>query len=274
MTTSEYKLGGIEELTQKKENQRTNASWTLLYVRKGAGMYLLDGRLLCLNESDILLLPPYVSYSFVSSDLGDEYNESIDATVFRFGEAWLDSLLRVFSSLNGVILRLKEMRVPVALTGSKWMAVYSLMNEVSACVPEREPSILIDVLTHLSSSSDMIPLIDIKGADAPDVPEKKSRIERYISCNLLSGVSLDEISSYVGMNRTYFCLFFKRHYGMGLIEYVNSRKIDLARTMLLHSAVPVADVAMQCGFKTVTYFNRVFKASTGLSPKEYRIQTK
>lgn len=86
-------------------------------------------------------------------------------------------------------------------------------------------------------------------------------------------MTLEDIASYVGMNKTYFCLFFKKHYGTGLIEYVNSMKLDMACAMLLKSDASIADIATQCGFRTVTYFNRVFKAAKGVSPKEYRTKT-
>ena len=62
MVTGGYQVGKMDILTKKAENQRTNKSWTLLYVRSGSGMYIYEGKLFCLNESDVLLFPPRVSY--------------------------------------------------------------------------------------------------------------------------------------------------------------------------------------------------------------------
>ena len=59
-----YMLSNEEGLIKLSDNQKTNRSWTVVYVREGMGMYILDGALRCLNEGDIVVLPPRVSYSF------------------------------------------------------------------------------------------------------------------------------------------------------------------------------------------------------------------
>jgi len=273
MKTGNYSIGDIRLLVKSAVNQRSNRSWTLLLVKSGSGMYTIDGRLCCLNENDILFFPPHSVYSFASADLGDEYNESLDAVVLRFEDLWFESLLRTFPQLGDLVLRLKEVKGPVALTGSKWFSVYSLLNQLQSAQPERESLIILDLLHHLSAPSEFIPLSKIPDYDMADIEEKKSRIDRYISCNLISGISLDDIASYAGMNRPYFCLFFKKHYGKGLVDHINTKKIDLACTMLSTTDESIAAIARQCGFRNVTYFNRVFKAAKGVSPKEHRISS-
>lgn len=270
MRTGNYSIGDVRLLTKSAVNQKSNSSWTLLLVRSGSGMYIVDGRLCCLNENDLIFFPPHSEYSFASEDLGDEYNENLDVVVLRFEEPWFESLLRTFPHLGDLVLRIKEVKGPVALTGSKWFSVYSLLNQLQSAQPEKESLIILELLQHLSVSSDFIPLAEIAYQDQTDIEEKKSRIDRYISCNLLSGITLDDIAAYSGMNRTYFCLFFKKHYGTGLIDHLNARKIDLACILLSTTKESIAAIARQCGFKNVTYFNRVFKAAKGVSPKEHR----
>lgn len=267
-----YKVGKMNLLTKIAENQRTNKSWTLLYVQKGAGMYIYDGKLLCLNESDVLLFPPKVSYSFATSDLGDEYNASIDAVVLRLEENWTDALLRVFPGCSDVILSLREMKSAMAVTGMKWLELSGLMEKLSRSANLPEAVTILEIIHQISECSDMVPLSLTAQSinEIPDISEKKSRIDRYISCNLLKNITLDAISAYAGMNRTYFCLFFKKHYGMKFIDYINNKKIDIACTLLADPQRSVSDIAMQCGFSSVTYFNRVFKAAKGVSPTEHR----
>lgn len=236
-------------------------------------MYVLDGRLTCLNHNDIIFIPPKVSYSFAPADMGDEYNENVEVIALCFNQVWTDALLKAFIHYGDLVLRLKEMESAVMLTGRKWMAVYNQMNTLVQASDEAKPLVILQILTQISTQEDTLKIQSSRTPEINDPAEKKSRIDRYISCNLLSGVTLEDIAAYAGMNKTYFCLFFKKHYGMGLIEYVNSMKLDMACAMLLKSDASVADIAVQCGFKTVTYFNRVFKAAKGVSPKEYRTKT-
>ena len=53
----------------------------------------------------------------------------------RFDEGWLDDLIKVFPMMSATILRIKEIRNPLAVTGPKWMRIASLF-ENSAGQPQ------------------------------------------------------------------------------------------------------------------------------------------
>lgn len=264
-----YIFGDMSLLTQCPKIQKDNKCWTLIFVRKGNGIYLLGGELRALNEGDILFFPPKLDYSFASIDLGDEYNVNIDASVLRFDESWLDALLGVFHEMDDVILRIKEMRSAMFVSGLKWMSISTLMNESATCKDSARPQKIMSILDLVSDRKDMMPLTFSVNPEET-VPVRLNKITRFIECNVYNKISLDEISAYAGMNRTYFCLFFKKHFGVGLTEYVNIKRIDLASGILLSTDDPVSSVAAQCGFTTVNYFNRIFRNIKGVTPGEYR----
>lgn len=257
------------QLSQYSENKRSNKYWTLIYIKQGTGMYLLENDLVCLNEGDILFFPPGVGYSFSAADLGDEYNINIDSTVLRFDESWLNALIGVFHGLGKVALNIKEIRSACCVTGLKWLAVSSLMSEIRSGSAIRQAQIAIEILEHISAEKDMIPISSEVRSEG-GLGDRLEKIERYIDCNIYRKISLDEISVYSGMNRTYFSLFFKKHFGQGLTEYINTRKIDIASGMLVGTDKPIGDIALECGFSNVNYFNRIFRNVKGKSPSRYR----
>ena len=273
MKTSGFCFGNISLLSESFENHKTNKYWTLIYARKAAGMYILDDNLVCLNDGDLLYFPPGVGFSFSSDDLGDEYCANIDAVVIRFDETWLDSLLGVFHDLNDEILKIKEARTPAMVSGLKWLSLSSLMNDLSACRDVRRPRLMMEILELVSTRKDMVP---IAPAVVPDesVSEKMQKIERYIDCNVYGKITLDDLASYVGMNRTYFCLFFKKHFHRSMTEYINERKVGLSSGMLLGTDKPIGVISAECGFTSVTYFNRIFRKIKGMSPSRYRSEHK
>ena len=264
-----YQIGRTDLLLQLSVNQMSNKFWTLIYIKSGVGMCLVDGQLMCLNEGDILFFPPGIAYSFVSEDLGDEYNENIEVVVFRFDGSWLDSLLKTFKSLSREILTLKEYKNPLTVVGPKWMKMSVLMSNLYGADPHDEAILILDLIRYLSQAQDLLPL-STAAAEVQDVPAKKDKIERYVSCHLYQKISLDEISAYAGMNKTYFCLFFKKHYGMPFTDYINRKRLETASAMLLKPDTSIAEVAIACGYPTVTYFNRIFRKFKGMTPSEFR----
>ena len=264
-----YQIGRTDLLLQLSVNQMSNKFWTLIYIKSGVGMCLVDGQLMGLSEGDILFFPPGIAYSFVSEDLGDEYNENIEVVVFRFDGSWLDSLLKTFKSLSREILTLKEYKNPLTVVGPKWMKMSVLMSNLYGADPHDEAILILDLIRYLSQAPDLLPL-STAAAEVQDVPAKKDKIERYVSCHLYQKISLDEIAAYAGMNKTYFCLFFKKHYGMPFTDYINRKRLETASSMLLKPDASIAEVAVACGYPTVTYFNRIFRKFKGMTPSEFR----
>lgn len=270
MNKTGYILGGMDLLTKHAENQKTNIYWTLIYIRGGIGMYLLDSDLRPVNEGDIILLPPKVSYSFSEAELGDEYNTNVDAVILRFDNAWLADLLAVFKTMNKVVLKIREIEDPHAVEGPKWMKMSALLDELSKAGASRQAVIILDLLEFISSRKDLVRILRSEHSESLTLEEKKERIERYVSTNIFGKVSLEEVASYLGMNRTYFCLFFKKHYGKGFADYLNDLRVDKAAAMLLQADRQIAEIARECGFKTAAYFTRAFRRSRGMTPGEYR----
>jgi YesN/AraC family two-component response regulator len=54
------------------------------------------------------------------------------------------------------------------------------------------------------------------------------------------------------------------------LQYINQKKVEKAKMMLILSNKSIKDVAYSLSFKTNQYFNQFFKNMTGMSPKEYK----
>ena len=274
MAKAGYILEGMDSLIQHAENQKTNTFWTLVYIRRGIGMYLLDADLRPINQGDVILLPPRLSYSFCAKELGDEYNVNVDAVVLRFDAPWLTDLLAVFPSMKNVVLRVRELSDPYAIVGPKWMKISGMLGELTVADPSRKAVLLLQILELVSEGRDMIKILQTSNLDSLSLEDKKKKVDMYITTHLLSKVNLEEVAAYVGMNRTYFCVFFKKHYGKGFSDYLNDLRVEKASALLLQGGRTMAEVARECGFKTVPYFNRAFKRSKGETPGEYKKRCK
>ena len=83
-------------------------------------------------------------------------------------------------------------------------------------------------------------------------------------------ISLDEICDIVGLSKYYFAREFRRITGHTIVHYINLTRCENAKVMLCESGASIAQVATLCGFSDQSYFTRVFRATTGLSPTQYR----
>jgi len=83
--------------------------------------------------------------------------------------------------------------------------------------------------------------------------------------------SIDEIAAECHMSTSHFYDIFKKETGCSPIEYKNRAAIDYAAQLLIENPKMSVDaLSEKVGFESASYFRRVFKAYTGISPREYR----
>ena len=105
------------------------------------------------------------------------------------------------------------------------------------------------------------------------IHKNKQRLQdvyKYIVENYHRKITLEEIASYASMNKTAFCLFFKKATGESFVAYLNVFRLQMACTMLTRSSKNISEICYAVGFTDIPYFNRAFKQRYGVSPTQYR----
>jgi len=92
----------------------------------------------------------------------------------------------------------------------------------------------------------------------------------YIESHYANDISLADIARACQMNRTTLAVLFKKGLGKTVFTYLMEYRIFIAKKILSFTSVPLKDISMRCGFKTVQHFTRVFKNQTGETPARYR----
>lgn len=91
-----------------------------------------------------------------------------------------------------------------------------------------------------------------------------------ISEDVTAEIRLAEFAERFGMSDATFSRFFHRNCGMNFSSYVRKIRIGHACSLLHESDLKIVDVAADSGFKTLSLFNRQFKAEVGKTPQQYR----
>lgn len=95
----------------------------------------------------------------------------------------------------------------------------------------------------------------------------------FIESHFDENISLSVISKKSGMNHTTLTVLMKEELGCTAIEYLMRYRITVAKKQLEFTDVPIKDVAVMTGFKTVQHFSRKFKTQIGFTPAEFRKTT-
>ena len=94
--------------------------------------------------------------------------------------------------------------------------------------------------------------------------------EQYIKSHYGKNLSVDGIARSVGMSKSYFIHKFTEQTGSSPVVYLNSYRIMQAAEMLLGTNLPISEIACNCGFRTISHFNKQFQKQFQQSPGTYR----
>ncbi len=92
----------------------------------------------------------------------------------------------------------------------------------------------------------------------------------YIAQNCTEPLSLEDVAKKIGISRSYFSHLFKDYTQMTFVDYITRERVRLAESLFPDASLKIIDIAFECGFSSISSFNRCFKKIKGISPREFR----
>ena len=130
---------------------------------------------------------------------------------------------------------------------------------------ERCKGLMIALLVHLAR--------EIRRDAADDLTQEQKAIERItllMRKNLDKQLSLDALALDAGYSKSHISYLFTKNTGVSPIRYHLSLRIAKATQLLANSNLPVTDIAILCGYKSLYAFSNAFKDQLKISPVQYR----
>ena len=94
----------------------------------------------------------------------------------------------------------------------------------------------------------------------------------YINLNLDSELSLSSISSYIDKNSSFLSNQFKKETGKTITSYIRERRIEESLRLIHNPELTIQEISQIVGIHDLSYFSKLFKNTTGVSPSQYRLQ--
>ncbi|HCT91346.1 MAG TPA: hypothetical protein DF613_08195 [Lachnospiraceae bacterium] len=95
-------------------------------------------------------------------------------------------------------------------------------------------------------------------------------ISQYVQEHCGESLSLDALGKRFHMSPKYFSVYFQKHFSRNFTDYLAATRIERAKKLLLETEADMELVAQQTGFSGSSYFIRVFRKTTGMTPGQYR----
>lgn len=148
------------------------------------------------------------------------------------------------------------------------LRLWTLVRTGTHCPPLFFQSSLVCILHSIASKITQRAGVPPKHFNGRDLQKLLNLIEDRIGDNL----SLNELAAFAKTSKFHFIRLFSEATGRTPYQYIQHRRIERARLLLVTTDQSVADIGMAVGFGDAPNFSRTFSRQVGMSPTQYRLQ--
>ncbi|MFK8037838.1 MAG: helix-turn-helix domain-containing protein [Crocinitomicaceae bacterium] len=239
-----------------------------IFVNQGEFSVRTSNKMLSFKKDNGLLSKCF-DYFFETSKIQRAVNQKIELIGVLIHPSIVEELFEFDLNIpaNGFDYDIKRIEIDSLLSGFK-DSIHTLLDhpgladELLIKTKLKEFVLLICKALNVSSQLDFL---------ASMFKNNESELRETISHNLYSNLSLEEFAHLCSMSLSSFKRKFNEIYEMSPRKYFIKMKLKKATELLKNKELRISDVAYDCGFDTISTFNRSFKTAYGKSPSEFRL---
>ena len=100
--------------------------------------------------------------------------------------------------------------------------------------------------------------------------DRIQKVLSYIRKNIYRTIDIDSLAAISCLSKDHFIRLFKKEINNTPLQYINQKKIEKAQLILITDSMPVKNISYLLAYEDHSYFNRLFKKLTGVTPQQYR----
>ena len=245
-----------------------HSEYELLYLSDGRGTRHVMNHISHYSNGELILLGPDIPHFAFNQKREDDHIKIVVQMKHDFlGERFLTS-----PELEDIRKLLERSKNGIVFNGElRHQIGHKLMNLIDKSPFEKLIGVL-KVLQELATSEDYESL-NVKGFLMEVKVQDESRMNQifaFVQDNFTENISLETIAKEINLTVPAFCRFFKRMTHMTFTQFLNEYRISHACKLLQNKDMLVLDVAENCGFQTLSHFNKQFLKITGHTPSNFK----
>lgn len=246
----------FDDFTRNWRNKKANVKYhILIFITSGKVRYEINGETLVAEKSEFVYVP---AGSVRAAEDFDENPHQKYAVFFSLEGVHATSLPLASGGCHRSVRShsFEYIRQRFATLYQHWIEKQPFYETVAA-------GIFTEIFALANREAGLLHA-------SPGKQKLANRMKAHIAEHYRKPLRVEQLASLIGRSPNYAISLFKETTGQTPVEYMLHLRISAARDLLLHSNMSNGQIADYLGFYDSSYFFRVFKRLTGLSPSEMR----
>jgi AraC-like DNA-binding protein len=249
-----------------------HSEYEIIYIKESSGTRFVGNSSDKFENGNIFLLGSNLPHYMKSDEVYHANNElRVKGTIIQFEKDFMYHSISYYPHFFKIKKLLEESQNGIFFPSGCSVRLIELLGKIPLETSMDQMILFLELLKVMSetSSRKIISSSDFSN----EILSEVSRVDKVISFlnkNYTRKIDLDEIASFAAMNPTAFCRFFKSHAGKSFKNYILELRVSYACKLLMMSDKNISQISTECGFDTISHFNKTFKKRTGYTPSTYR----
>ncbi|MGI9547547.1 MAG: AraC family transcriptional regulator [Flavobacteriaceae bacterium] len=241
--------------------------YELVYIEGADGTRHVGDHISAYQESDLVLIGSNIPHLNFDYGVKTDYNKE----VLHLSPNFKNTVFTEIPELQKILRLFERSQYGIAFNGSTKTEVGDRLKQLYRLDPFPQFLEVLHIFQILASSQDYELLHDTVYITKYNEKQQKRlrEVYAYVDQHYRDKIGIEQVASLCHLEKAAFCRYFKKATGHTFISFLNQYRISQAKRLLL-SGQNIGESCYECGFESLSYFNRTFKKVTGENPSEFR----
>ena len=241
--------------------------YELVYVEATTGIRHVGQHISSFMDSDLVLIGANIPHLNFDYGLQTEYRQ----IVVQLKENFLGDAFKETPEFKSIQALFEKAYLGLSFSGKTKTVVAAKLRQMQQLKDFQKLLCLMEIFQLLANSKEVAELNEQDTSIKLFLNDKirMGSVYKYIHANYNETPDVNVVAASVHLSTAAFCRYFKKQTKMTFTDFVNHYRITQAKTLLLQDK-NITEVCYETGIESLSYFNKLFKKTTGENPSAFR----
>ncbi len=241
--------------------------YELVYIEGANGTRHVGDHISQYEHSDLVLIGSNIPHLNFDYGIQTEYKKE----VLHVSSAFKNKIFTEIPELTEVFELFEKSQHGIAFTGRTKVNIGSRLKKLHVLGPFSQFLEVLHIFSILAASKEYVLLHDypVINKYSQKQQDRLKNIYAFIDENYQRKIELKEVAALSNLSKEAFCRYFKDATGSAFTSFLNQYRISQAKRLLLKGR-NISETCYDCGYESLSYFNRIFKKIANENPSDFK----
>lgn len=255
-------------------NWHFHSEYQLFTVLKGRGTRFIGDHMQAFKEGDMVFTGPNLPHLWRSDNSYFDSKNGLEThgIVIYFPNDFLGNSVFEMDEFAEIAQVLQKSDRGIEINGKTNQTIRLMMQELVNMKGGQSIIQLLQILNKMVDSADCLPITQAGyiNLNKESETDRMGQVYEFVMKNFKEKITLEEVSEIANLSVSAFSRYFKTRVNKSFSDFLSEVRISHACKLLHEEEMNISEISFECGFFTLSNFNKQFKERTGKTPLAYK----